>query len=194
MDPTTLTITILGFLAFLLIIKEAAIGFMAWRRFRAARYARRCEVTQRHFGEARNVLMRAVVAGDLSPDTYLFRVLYFINTAFIRRPDEYPALSAQIRNITTWESTTGLGDKMAQEAGAISIQGKRAIEATVQALDHIVIDYSFLWRSISRVLRRSDPHFSIMVFMMMIRETKKKEQYKADIQETKRQLHRLAMA
>src|SRR5205809_425605 len=91
MGKTALSFIVL--VALLGAAKNIALGICASIENRRARQIRNKERTRRQFAEARNALMNLVIASDVDVNSMSFRFFYYINTAFMRRPDQYRQIS-----------------------------------------------------------------------------------------------------
>src|SRR5687768_13041419 len=67
------------------------LGLGTWnlRTARAYRRTARAERIRSRFAEARNQLTWKVIRGELDAESNTFRLLYFLQTAMMRRDDQY---------------------------------------------------------------------------------------------------------
>src|SRR5437588_7394466 len=86
-------LSVIAFLILLCIGRNLILGTLAWKDRARAKQTRNKERTRRQFSEARIALVELALARDIDIRSMSFRFFYHINTAFIRRPDQYRAIS-----------------------------------------------------------------------------------------------------
>jgi len=91
--PVAATIALLAMLYFLL------TGMLVARSAKSFRAEARREMARRHWAESRNLLVDLARSGQLSLHSNTFRSFYAVQTAVLRRPDEYTELSKAIAGV-----------------------------------------------------------------------------------------------
>jgi len=150
-------LSVLLLAALLWILRELIVGTQTWWRRFDTRYRKRVEETQRHFAEARNQLMEAAIGGNIDVDSEAFKLFYGINTAFMRRPDQYEEISKALTTISVLDEDPESAEAMRVEVEDLSPEALDALRRTGDALGHLVIDYSFLLKNAYRLMKRSNP-------------------------------------
>lgn len=164
-------------------LKELIVAFIAWRKTHSIEQERRVEVTQRHFAEARNALMRAALDGEIDVDSYTFKLFYFLNTALMRRPDQYDEISDALAKVLILDdSSTEISNEVRKEASDLSQEAAEAIKKTGDAMGYLVIDYSFLLRNAFRLLKKSRPEVSRWRMIREVAESARPDK-KSDMEE-----------
>jgi hypothetical protein len=165
-------LSVLLLLVGLWVLKELIVALVTWKKTRSVTQKRRVEVTQRHFAEARNALMRAALDGEIDVDSYIFKLFYFLNTAFMRRPDQYVDISDALAKVLILDdSDAEISSEVKKEASTLSQEAAEAIKKTGDAMGYLVIDYSFLLRNAFRIVKNSRPGLSRWRMMKELAES-----------------------
>lgn len=188
------TITLL---ASLWCLREVVVGLLARGRSKRLRHVRRREMTQRHFAEARNELMKLAVAGKIDVNSATFKRLYFLNTAIMRRPESYQEIGAALRSAIL-NSAEGKGtDALRRESEGWSDEVKVAIAKTERALSNLMVIYSRLWRLMYRFRHQVLPslHFLARAIDWLIEraeEYERRDPFVSDVLDSQMKMRDLA--
>ena len=190
-------ISILVIILLALITKELLMGLSVFKQRQKINELYRIDKTQSHFAEARNKLMDLAKSGEIDINSLTFQYFYYVNTAMMRRPDEYPQISNTLRSVLLSHSSSK-GSYLSSESQYWSSSVKEMIRSTADALGHIVIDYSLILRSTYNFTKRSDPDLTPAKMIMILRHldeiSRKKKQLKSEIQQARQELYSLATA
>ena len=170
--------------------RNIALGICASIENRRARQTRNKERTRRQFAEARNALMNLAIAKDVDVNSLSFRFFYYINTAFMRRPDQYREISIVLVNLFLNQHDSSSGEELLAESRHWSPSFKSVVRLTAGALGYVVLDYSWSVRLMFRLEKRMDPEST--PFRMLKRIAEHKEKPIVEIQETQAAMYRLA--
>lgn len=185
--------------ALLWVAREILVGLNSIRMRKKYEYLRRLEQTQGRFAVVRNELMRFAVEGEADAKSATFREIYQLNTAFMRRPDEYKEMSAALRRFVMSSEMPSGGSAISREMSHIDPGTKEAARMTSEALSHIVVDYSFVLRSAYDHIRKSDPSFTkhrlVSDLAKDMRKPKvQKRKFEQDVSLAQNRLRQMAMA
>ena len=182
------------------VAREVFVSIASLRSRIRYEHLRKIEQTQGNFAEVRNELMRLAVSGEANARTDTFREIYQLNTAFMRRPDEYVDMSNALRRFMMSNEETPSGKTaIERESGQIDDATKKVALMTADALSHIVVDYSFILRNGYRYIRRSDPGLTKTEFVREISRDLRKpkvqqKRFERDINLAQSRLRQMAMA
>lgn len=186
--------SLLVLVAILYAVGECLVAVYTWWRTLDIRFRRSAEETQRHFAQARNQLMESAVTGELSVDSPVFKLFYAINTALMRRPDQYEEISKAIAPVLVLEKTPGNAEAFRNEMQKLSPEALNAVRATADALGHLVVDYSFLLRNAFRLFRHSNPDLTQMEWIVELRDAaspRRKSDLEDQIDRAQKDIYRL---
>lgn len=177
-------------------VRELVVGIVVMRSRRKYRHDYRVERTQSHFAAARNELMRLAVAGEVDVNTKSFQRFYYLNTAIMRRPDQYVELSRAM--VGAFLSRKGDADEqLSIESKSWSPAFREVVKATANAMNYIILDYSRLMRFMFRLEKlkdpESNPHRMLSRAAKMI-ENKEKEKTLSQIRRTQTVMYTMAGA
>lgn len=187
-------ITLIVVIAVLWAIRELVVGIVVMRSRRKYKHEYRTERTQSHFAEARNKLMRLAIDGEVDVNSESFRRFYCFNTTLMRRPDQYPELSHAITHVFLTESGNSHDSTLDQESKHWTPAFKRVVVMTANAMDYIVLDYSWIVRLIFRFEKRKHPHLTPVRMLKRIAQNLEKEKPISEIRRTQKEMYRMAGA
>jgi hypothetical protein len=113
----------------------------------------RVERTRAQFAKARNSLMHIALNEQIDPNSATFKVLYQVDTVFMRSADKYPELSKALRDAILTDSHKPNAQVLA-EKDQWSKEVRQNIIATSDAMDNVITDYSLLFWIASGVAKR----------------------------------------
>lgn len=176
------------------IVRELAIGVRTFFRRTDLRFQRETEATQRHFAVARNKLMRSAVEGKIDVNSSVFKIFYAVNTALMRRPDQYEEISQALGALIILEEDEGGAKVLRSEIEELDSEALDAVEATGDAIGHLVVDYSFILRNFYRLLKRSNPELTQKKLLSELRQAsfrRKKADLEKKIDRAQRDVYKL---
>lgn len=144
----------LKFLAFILslwAIHELILGLMAWKRRRKMEHILRIERIQARFAMARNQLVDLFLSKQVDPNSLTFRLLYYFNTALMRRPDEYPKISAELRRLLISNGSSPSSKRLHLESETWTPEIKKVVMLTADAMGYLIVECFLPFRIISRL-------------------------------------------
>lgn len=162
MESTALSV--LAFMVIAFSIKEIALGWTVYRQRRKLQRIIEIEQAQHLFAEARNLLLEAVMDGDLNPRSETFRTLYFLNTALLRRPHMCHAISALI-SLRAEQSKLGNNELIEREVVSWTPKVVGALLKTTTAMKFIVWDLSPSLRFAYRIQKLRNPELTPLEFV-----------------------------
>lgn len=189
-------ITFIVIVGILWAVRELVVGIVVRRSRRKYRHEYRVERTQSHFAAARNELMRLAVAGEVDVNSRSFQRFYYVNTAIMRRPDQYAEIShAMVTAVLTRQGEPD--EQLSRESKNWSPAFREVVKATAHAMDYIILDYSRLVRFMFRLEKikdpESNPHRMLTGIAKMI-ENEEKERTLAQIRRTQSVMYTMAGA
>jgi len=188
-----LAISVIGFLVLLCIGRNLVLGTLAWKDRIKAKQIRNKERTRRQFSEARNSLVELAIARDIDIRSMSFRFFYHINTAFIRRPDQYRAISKLLVSLFLNQHDSSSGEELLAESKSWSPAVKSVVRATADALGYVVIDYSATLRFMFRLEKRLDPKSTPFHMLSNVRQSMiKRQESIAEIAEAREAMYQMA--
>lgn len=175
--------------------KELIIGIWAWVDYRKLKHTRNTERTRRQFAEARNELMRAAIEKQVDFNSMSFQYFYRLNTAFMRRPDQYREIMAAIAHSVLNPQDSKTGEEVITESSNWSPEFKRIVKTTADAMGYLLLDYSLFLRIAFRLEKRFNPESTpILMLRGWAEKFIEKEPPLADIRHTQNAMYRLAAA
>jgi hypothetical protein len=190
-------ITFIVIIGVLWAVRELAVGIVVRRSRRKYRHEYRVERTQSHFAAARNELMRLAVAGEVDVNSRSFQRFYYVNTAIMRRPDQYSEISRAMVGAFLSRQGDEPDEQLSRESKNWSPAFRDAVKATAHAMDYIILDYSRLVRFMFWLERledpESNPHRMLSRVARMI-ENKEKEKTLSQIRRTQKVMYTMAGA
>lgn len=188
-------ITLIVVIAVLWAVRDLIIGFYVWLSRRKYRHEYRTERTQSHFAAARNDLMRLAIAGEVNVNSTSFKRIYSLNTALMRRPDQYPEFSQAITYMFVSNHNAEPDEELERESKEWSPAFKQVVRATARAMDYIVLDYSWLMRLMFRLEKKQDPELTPKGMLSRIsKRAKEKEKSISEIRRTQKVMYKMASA
>jgi len=186
-------LTLLVLIGLLWTVKELTLGTIFWYQRRKIRHNLRVEITESHFAIARNELMRLALEGEIDVNSVSFKRFYFLNTTLMRRPDQYPQFSHAITGMFLSNHSAEPDEELRRESLSWSPAFKQVVKATANALDYIVIDYSWIVRLMFRLEKRRNPNSTPhhMLSRLAVR-MEKKESTISEIRRTQRVMYAMA--
>jgi hypothetical protein len=181
-------------IAILWAVREVIIGVIVMRSRRKYKHEYRTERTQSHFAEARNELMRLALSGEANVNSESFKHFYYFNTALMRRSDQYPELSSAMTHKFLCERGAITDSVLDQESKHWTPAFRHVVVRTANAMDYIVLDYSWAIRLMFRFERRKQPHLTPIRMLRHFAETIEKEEPIAEIRRTQKAMYRMAGA
>lgn len=135
----------------MLVMGLLALASSELRGWRNARRRVRAERVRSAFAEARNEVVRLAATGALSPDSATFQTLYFVNTAVMRRDDQYDQMwPAFLGSISTVNDPERIRPIQA-EARTWSEPVAAAAFKSSQAIEIMLVEHSLLMRGVFRL-------------------------------------------
>lgn len=190
-----IALTLLVLIGLLWGVMEFIYGTILWYQRRKIRHNRRVEITQRHFAVARNELMRLALTGEVDVNSESFRRFYFLNTAMMRRPDQYQQFSYAITHMFLSDKGTEPSDELQRERKNWSPAFREAVKATASALDYIVLDYFWPIRVMYWLDRKQHPESTpIRMLSRTAERLEKKEKTVSEIRRTQKAMYMMASA
>ncbi len=190
MDAVTLIVII----AVLWAVREVVISIVVMRSRRRYKHEYRTERTQSHFAEARNQLMRLALNGELDVNSKSFKYFYYFNTALMRRPDQYPEISHAMTQKFLGNYEQGAASPLDEESKHWTPAIKDVVVMTANAMDYIVVDYSWVIRLMFRFERRKQPHLTPIRMLRRIAKKLEEEKTISEIRRTQKEMYRMAGA
>jgi len=192
----------MSFLAFVVVcavlwtVRNFVLTALAYRDRRNIVHKIRVFRTQANFGDARCDLMRLAVSGEIDVRSQTFRRVYHLTTAIMRRPDEYTAISAALRQAFLNSMEEGEGSDLNIERESWTQGTKDVLSKTSQSLDYIIFNYSVWWRLAVRHKRRLRPILLFLVRRLRwladkLRKRARKDPIVSDIKAAQRYIDRL---
>lgn len=133
-------LTLLAVAIVLWSVRELAVGIMTRLRRRKIKRELRINETQRNFAEARLALLKYALSGQIDVDGDIFRTTYGINTAFMRRPDQYAEISRGLASIVK-ENELRHNETSQTGTEEITEEAKGAVQATADAVGHLIFTH-----------------------------------------------------
>lgn len=149
--------SIILLLAIAVIVKNLVLGTWAAKDRSRIRHYRNKERTRRQFAEARNALTELALTRDTDVNSMSFRFFYYINTAFMRRPDQYREISGVLVALFLNQHNSSSSEELLAESRMWSPGFKAVVRKTADALGYVVIDYSWWRRFMFKLEKRLDP-------------------------------------
>jgi hypothetical protein len=191
MMKTTVSFIVLVIL--LCMIRNIIIGTWAWRDRTKARHERNKERTRRQFAEARNALMELVIAGEVDVSSMSFRFFYYINTSFMRRPDQYRDISGILFSLFLNQHDSSSGEELLAESKTWSLGFKSVVRETANALGYVVVDYSPFMRFVYSLERKFNAKSTPFQMLNKMRATMvENEKPIAEISQARQAMYRMA--
>lgn len=187
-------VTFIVIIAVLWAVREVVISIVLMRSRRKYRHEYRVERTQSHFAEARNELMQLALKGEVDVNSESFKLFYSFNTALMRRPDQYPELSYALTHSFLCQANDGTDNPLDQESKHWTPDFKHVVIRTANAMDYIVVDYSWVVRLLFRFEKRKQPHLTPVRMLRRIAQNLEKEKPIAEIRRTQKAMYRMAAA
>ena len=160
---------ILLLVASLWIAKNFVLGVWTYVDFTRLRQVRNKDRTRRQFAEARNALMELAIAKDVEVDSLSFRFFYHIITAFMRCPDQYREVSGVLVTLFLNQHHSSSGEKLLAESRTWTPGFRAVVRQTADALEYVVVDYSWVVRFMFRVERKLHPGSTPFVMLHRMR-------------------------
>jgi len=188
-------ITLIVVIAVLWAARDLIIGFYVWHSRQKYRHEYRTERTQSHFAVARNDLMRLAIAGEVNVNSTSFRRIYSLNTALMRRPDQYPEFSQAITFMFVSNHNAEPDEELERESKQWSPAFRQVVKATAHAMDYIILDYSWIMRQMFRLEKRLYPDATPKRMLGRISKAiEEKERSISEIRRTQKVMYRMASA
>lgn len=130
-----------------------ALGVRSSRRARTYREALRAERVRGLFAEARAKLVLKALRGGLDPDSETYRTLYFLQTAMMRRDDQYGEIWGVLVRAVHEASRKPVVDRLSTERATWDAETKDIAYRTSLAINAILVEYSLLLRTLVPILR-----------------------------------------
>jgi hypothetical protein len=144
--------------------------------------------------------MHAVMATERAadPDSLSFQCFYYINTAFMRNPEQYREISRDLVKLFLDQHQSSSGEELWAESKEWSPAFKECVKLTANALGYLVLDYSWSIRWAFKIERKLNPTstspFHFMRRMSTTLEEKEKEEPIIKIRETQRAMYQMVGA
>jgi len=148
------------------------------------------ERTRRQFAEARNMLMKLVMHRAVDVDSTSFKFFYYINTAFMRRPDQYQDVCGVLVSLFLHQENSSSGDELLAESKTWSEGFKAVVRETANALGYVVIDYSWLMRLAFKLGRKEASPFHMLSSVRA--QIVAREERIAEIAEARKAMYKMA--
>jgi hypothetical protein len=143
----------LAFIAAIWIIRELVVSFWTWRKIRRLDHVMRVERTRAQFAKARNSLMHIALKEQIDPNSATFKVLYNVDTVFMRSADKYPELSKSLQETMLTDNRKPHPQILAEKEHWTK-EVRENIIATSKAMDNVITDYSVLFWIASHIAKR----------------------------------------
>jgi hypothetical protein len=188
-------ITLIVVIAVLWAVRNFIVGFYAWLSRQNYKYEYRTERTQSHFAAARNDLMLLAIANEVDVNSVSFKQIYALNTALMRRPDQYPEFSQAIAHWVICNRDEQHDEVLERESKEWSPAFRQVVKATAHAMDYIILDYSWIMRLMFRIEKRLHPDTTPKRMLSRISQVvEEKERSIAEIRRTQKAMYRMASA
>jgi hypothetical protein len=184
------------FLAAIWSIRNLVLATLAYRDRRRIAHHIRVFRTQSNFAEARTDLMRLAVNGEIDVRSATFRQVYHLTTAIMRRPDEYPTISAALRKAFLNSMEQGVRSELHQERETWTQGVKVMLLKMSKSLDYIIFNHSIWWRVAIRHRRWMRPFVLFLVRRLRwlantLNARARKDPIVSDIKATQQYIHAL---
>ena len=190
---TSIAISVLVLLALALIVRNLILGIWAFVDHRRIKHSRNKERTRRQFAESRNALVELAMAREVDVKSRSFQLFYHINTAFMRRPDQYREISGLLVRLFLDHHNSSPAEELLAESKNWSPGFKAVVRSTADALGYVVLDYSWFIRLMFRLEKlfdsNSTPFRMLSEFRTSIEE---KEKPIIEISQSRRAMYQMA--
>lgn len=163
--------TFLLFAALFALPLDIYIVYRAVRRIRELRRETASERVRSGFAEARIRLMRLVISAELDSRSETFQALYHIQTALLRRPDEYHRIVPII--LKSIAKDANKGGPLWEEAKAWTPEVSANVGQTLEAIHNLFTQYSFTYRQALKVLGVAAANPKVVALILPRRKDRK---------------------
>lgn len=185
-------VTFIAIIALIWTGRELIVGIFIWRSRHIFRNELRKERAEGQFAIARNKLMNLALASEIDVNTISFKSFYSINTAFMRRPDQYSEMTAALVHLFLNVHDSSQGEELQAESKRWSPAFREVVKDTADAMDYLVLDYSWIIRWMFRLEKRHNPDSTPLRMLKRLAYSVEKEQPIADIRQTQNAMYRMA--
>ncbi len=189
-----MALSIIALVLVLWAIRELIVGTWAWIDTRKVRHERNVERTRRQFAEARNHLFRLMLEHKVNVDSVSFKHFYQINTAFMRRPDQYREISAAVAYLFLKMPDSPPSQEMLDESKDWSPEFKQVVRATADAMGYLLLDYSLFIRLMFYSEKRHDPDSTPVRMLRKLAAKVERERPVVQIRQTQKAMYSMAAA
>lgn len=140
------------------------------RRIRINNKARtlyKIEEARASFAHSRDELMKLVINRNLDEKSTLFKHLYYINTVYLRRPDEYGKLSEWLAYSLLNPKQNNI-QRIKSETKNISPEIQNVFRLTSESIGRIVVDNSFVFNLLMKYIKMKEKDFSYEHFITLL--------------------------
>lgn len=151
----------------------------------------KAEFTKSHFAKARNTLMNMAIENKIDANSGYFKMLYHLNTIIMRNPDYYEQISQELRDVI-WDMNTY---KTSSGIHPLTPHEKEATKLTADALGHIAIEYSPLFKLLYKLRKKVDNSMttgSFITYMAKVFHERQKLQAEKEIKKLRQGLYKIA--
>ncbi len=175
-------------------LKDFALGIVSFRRNQKYQHLLIVEQTQAQFATVRQRLLRLVTEKKIDADSQTFKMIYHLCTVIMRRPEQYPQISAVMREVLSSLNTTQSHNPIYVESRSWSEEVIDVIEELNKSLGFFMIDYSYFWKILFRILKFVRPSLTpveIFSAIALTKSDKEKVTMMKDAEETRHEFSRL---
>jgi hypothetical protein len=175
-------------------LKDFVLGIASFRRSQKYHHLLIVEQTQAQFATVRQRLMHLATEKKIDANSQTFKVIYHLCTSIMRRPEQYPQISAVMREVLSSLNITQSHNPIYFESRSWSEETVDLIKELSKALGFFMIDYSRFWKIVFKVLNFFRPNLTpveIFSAMAITKSDKEKVAMMKDAEETRREFIRL---
>jgi hypothetical protein len=172
--------------------RELIVGLYIWRGRRRFRNELRVEQAQCQFAIARNKLMSLAVNKEIDVNTRSFKSFYRVNTAFMRRPDQYREIAAMLVHMFLNIHDSSSGEELLAESKNWSPAFREVVRNTADAMETLILNYSLLVRKMFWLEKKLDANSTPSRMLKRIATKAEKEKAIANIRQTRNAMYKMA--
>lgn len=151
-------------ISFIVIIYNMVLSFSYRRRCKKIKHLYSIEKTQSNFAYARYELILGVFNKQIEPDNQDFKLLYKFNTSFMRNTDKYREMNKVLRGfITEINAESKISKEVVKED--LGEHFKKSQELTAKALGNVIVDYSWKWKLLYKIIKKLIKDFEPQIFL-----------------------------
>ena len=152
------------FIILIVLLYNISFALISRRRYLRCRHQFIVEKTQADFAEARYQLVLGLFKKEIDPNNRQFQLLYFLNTGMMGNPDKYREMNRVLRGFITELTDDGkvTNEPVKEDLGE---HFKKSQELTAKALGNVIVDYSWKWKLLYRVIKGVIKDFEPKLFL-----------------------------